>query len=99
MGAPWYIAGPTQASTLSSSLYSVPGYQDAKHDIFLALINWVENGTAPDYIIGSRFNSSVEYTANTIDKQRPICAYPKLAQYVGSGDIDDAANFECKALY
>ncbi|PYH38076.1 tannase and feruloyl esterase [Aspergillus neoniger CBS 115656] len=99
MGAPWYIAGPTQASTLSSSLYSVPGYQDAKHDIFLALINWVENGTAPDYIIGSRFNSSVEYTANTIDKQRPICAYPKLAQYVGSGDIDDAANFQCKALY
>ncbi|OOF90624.1 hypothetical protein ASPCADRAFT_10534 [Aspergillus carbonarius ITEM 5010] len=99
MNAPWYIAGPTQASTLSPSLHSVPGYQDAKHDVLLALVNWVENGVAPEYIIGSNFNSSVDFSASTIDKQRPICAYPKVAQYVGSGDINDAANFACKSLY
>ncbi|KAJ5785457.1 tannase and feruloyl esterase [Penicillium pulvis] len=39
-----YITGPTQASALSLSLYSVPGYSDVKHDILLALVNWVENG-------------------------------------------------------
>ncbi|PWY80797.1 tannase and feruloyl esterase [Aspergillus sclerotioniger CBS 115572] len=99
MNAPWYIAGPTQASSLSASLHSVPGYQDPKHDILLALIDWVENGVAPEYIIGSHFNSSVDISASTIDKQRPICAYPKMAQYVGSGDINGAANFECKTLY
>lgn len=40
----------------------------------------------------------MEVTTSTIDKQQLICAYPKLAQYVGSDDINDAANFECKAL-
>lgn len=46
MNALWYIADPMQASMLSLSLHHVLGYEDAKHDIFLALINWVENGTA-----------------------------------------------------
>ncbi|PYH97861.1 tannase and feruloyl esterase [Aspergillus ellipticus CBS 707.79] len=99
MNASWYIAGPTQASSLSSSLYSVPGYHDAKHDVLLALVDWVENGVAPQYIIGSNFNSTVDFTVNTIDKQRPICAYPKQARYTGSGDINAAANFECRSLY
>lgn len=77
MNASWYIAGPTQASALSSSLYSVPGYSDAKHDILLALVNWVENGTAPEYIIGSHLNTETL----AIDKQRPTYAYPMQAKY------------------
>lgn len=90
-----YIAGPTQDSALSLSLYSVPGYRDVKHDILLALVNWVEDGTAPEYIIGSHINTETL----AINKQRPICAYAMQAKYKGTGDIDDADNLECKLLY
>lgn len=27
---------------------------------------------------------------------RPLCAYPKVAAYNGSGSIEDAANFSCQ---
>lgn len=28
-------------------------------------------------------------------RPRPLCAYPGVAKYEGSGSIDDAANFSC----
>jgi feruloyl esterase len=28
-------------------------------------------------------------------RTRPLCAYPEVAMYKGSGSIDDAANFSC----
>ena len=30
-----------------------------------------------------------------VNKKRPVCAYPQVAIYKGSGDINDAANFSC----
>jgi feruloyl esterase len=33
----------------------------------------------------------------TVPLTRPLCAYPQLAQYRGSGDVNDAANFVCAA--
>jgi feruloyl esterase len=35
-------------------------------------------------------------TGGKVDRTRPLCAYPKVAKYAGSGSIDDAANFACK---
>jgi hypothetical protein len=35
-------------------------------------------------------------TDGVVTRTRPICAYPQMAQYVGSGSIDDAANFVCR---
>ena len=32
-----------------------------------------------------------------IYRTRPVCAYPKVSKYKGSGDINDAANFTCVA--
>jgi hypothetical protein len=57
-------------------------------NLFGALVNWVENGVAPEQILGQ---TSVAGVART----RPICLYPKTAIYSGSGSTDDAANFEC----
>ena len=54
------------------------------------LEQWVEKGKAPDQIIASHS------TDGKVDRTRPLCAYPKTAQYKGSGSIDDAANFVCK---
>lgn len=36
--------------------------------------------------------------SEAVDRTRPICAYPAVATYKGSGSIDDGANFTCKML-
>ena len=51
---------------------------------------WVEQGEAPDMIIASRQRDG------TVDRTRPLCPYPQVAVYTGSGSTDDAANFACQ---
>ena len=86
-------------------LYMVPGMQhcsggdapanfgqgggartDAQHHVGKAIEEWVENGSAPASIIASGHG-----------RTRPLCPYPQVAQYNGSGSTDDAANFHCAA--
>jgi feruloyl esterase len=55
-----------------------------------ALEQWVEKGKAPDQILASHSSNG------QVDRTRPLCPYPQVAQYKGSGSIDDAANFVCK---
>ncbi len=55
------------------------------------LDRWVEEGRAPASIIASHSSGG------KVDRTRPLCPYPQVAQYSGSGSIDDAANFVCKA--
>jgi tannase/feruloyl esterase len=59
-------------------------------DTVSALETWVEHGKAPDQIIASHS------AAGKIDRTRPLCAYPMVARYKGTGSIDDAANFACR---
>ena len=56
-----------------------------------ALENWVERGQAPARL------EAAHRTNGRVDRTRPLCAYPQVARYSGSGSIDDAANFVCKA--
>ncbi|HUQ95422.1 MAG TPA: tannase/feruloyl esterase family alpha/beta hydrolase [Bryobacteraceae bacterium] len=51
---------------------------------------WRESGTAPEQILASHV------TNNRVDMTRPLCPYPKVAVYSGTGDINDAGNFACK---
>jgi feruloyl esterase len=53
------------------------------------LSDWVEHGTAPDAIVAARV------IGGNVLRTRPLCAYPEVAPYKGSGSIDDAANFAC----
>jgi feruloyl esterase len=62
-----------------------------KFDVEGALDTWVDKGTAPDKLIASHA------TAGKVDRTRPLCAYPQVAKYKGSGSIDEAANFACMA--
>ena len=71
--------GPTAAST------------GPDRDIFAALERWIETGVAPDRLIGS--GPSPLDPGRTLE--RPLCPYPQQAQYKGSGDPNDAANFVC----
>jgi len=60
-------------------------------DMVSALEQWVEAGTAPDQILASHA------TGGRVDRTRPLCPYPQVAVYKGSGSIDEAANFACRA--
>jgi hypothetical protein len=77
-------------------LFMVPGMFHCRGgvgtDVFDAttpLVKWVESGAAPDRIAASRVVDS------KVVRTRPLCAYPQVARYQGSGSIDDAANFTC----
>ena len=53
-----------------------------------AMMRWFEQGIAPD---------SLTATGRSFPgRSRPLCAYPKHAQYNGSGDTQDARNFQCQ---
>jgi feruloyl esterase len=59
-------------------------------DMIPALEQWVEAGTAPDRIEASHA------TGGRVDRTRPLCPYPQVAVYQGSGSIDEAASFSCR---
>jgi feruloyl esterase len=58
-------------------------------DTITALEQWVEAGKAPDQIVASHA------TGGRVDRTRPLCPYPQVAVYKGSGSIDEAASFSC----
>ncbi len=68
---------------------------DPQHDMYLALEQWVEKGAAPSTVIATK--QSGEGAAAAVKMTRPLCAYPQVAKYKGSGDSNDAANFVCAA--
>jgi hypothetical protein len=55
-----------------------------------ALVDWVENGRAPETLTARR-------NADAVARTRPLCRYPLVARYIGSGSTDDAANFQCSS--
>jgi Tannase and feruloyl esterase len=58
-------------------------------DALTALEHWVEDGKAPSVIVASHF------TDGNVDRTRPLCPYPQVAKYQGTGSTDQAANFRC----
>ena len=78
-----------------SKMFLVPGMRHCgggpaldQFDMLGAMVNWVEKGNAPESVIatGKAFPG----------RSRPLCAYPKHAQYSGNGDTNDAKNFSCQ---
>lgn len=100
-----------QAAAQVLRLYMVPGMQhcfggpgpsaigqlgietsgEAKHGIMDTLQAWVENRTPPATVVATKYgeNSKVLMT-------RPVCPYPQVPTYKGSGDTNDAGNFSCR---
>jgi tannase/feruloyl esterase len=59
-------------------------------DPVAALEQWIEQKKAPDQIVAAHT------TNGTVDRTRPLCPYPQIATYKGTGSIDEAANFACR---
>jgi len=73
--------------------FGVPG-GDRLHDIDAALEAWVEQGQPPEQIVATKFKSGND-AASGVERTRPLCPYPQVAQWTRSGSTDDAANFRC----
>jgi feruloyl esterase len=69
--------------------------KDAHHSVQLAVEQWVEKGVAPSAIIATKYEE--RGATGDVKMTRPLCAYPQVAKYKGSGDSNDAANFVCDA--
>ena len=59
-------------------------------DMVTVLEEWVEQGKAPDRIMASHRTDGI------VDRTRPLCPYPQVAVYTGTGSTDDAENFVCR---
>jgi len=67
---------------------------DAHHDIDAALERWVQQGVAPDQIVATKFKNGAD-PASGVARTRPLCKYPQVARWTGSGSTDDASSFTC----
>ena len=88
--------GPRQDDWLR--LFMVPGMDHCgggpgpnQFAVVDAMESWREQGNAPSQITAYRV------TNNRVDMSRPLCPYPQVATYKGTGSTNDAANFVCKA--
>ena len=77
-------------------LFMVPGMQHCaggvgpdQYDAVSAVVDWVEQGAAPDSLIARKLSRG------TVVRSRPLCPYPQVARYRGTGNTDDAASFRC----
>jgi len=91
------ILNASASAKASARLFMAPGMNHCRggegpnvFDAMGALERWVEQGQAPDRL------DATHATGDTVDRSRPLCAYPNVARYKGSGSIDDAANFACR---
>jgi feruloyl esterase len=61
---------------------------------FEAMVAWVEQGKAPETLEAVRRDQ-----AGAVVRSRPLCQYPLVAQYKGSGSTDQASSFTCRASF
>jgi feruloyl esterase len=91
------LGGPSKTAA-SVRLFMVPGMGHCgggegpnTFDAIEALERWVEEGQPPERIVASHSTNGV------VDRTRPLCPYPQVAVYKGSGSTDDAGSFACRA--
>ncbi len=87
--------GPDQSDWLK--LYMIPGMQHCaggqgtdQFNKMAVMERWREDGKAPDQIVASHV------TNGQVAMTRPLCPYPQVAVYEGSGSTNDAGNFTCR---
>jgi feruloyl esterase len=105
----WYDPGPSAVGTIRYYDHvrgSVPGAQDSvrlflapgvyhcgggpgpdRMDLLGAIDAWVQTGKAPETLLATKAGAKIS---------RPLCPYPAMPHFKGSGDPDDAASFECR---
>ncbi len=82
----------------SYRLFLVPGMAHCgggtgpnQFNALAAVERWRELGAPPERIPAARVSN------NKVEMTRPLCPYPLVARYKGSGSVNDEANFACAA--
>ena len=82
----------------SIELFMIPGMNHCAggpgtdtFDKMKGIEQWVEQGKKPAQIVATHA------TRGQVDKSRPLCPYPQVAKYKGTGDTNEASNFMCSA--
>ncbi len=88
-------------------LFMVPGMGHCsggpacdQFDLVDALVNWVEQGIAPDAITATARGAGANAVNSEVpaswaaNRTRPLCAYPEIPKYIG-GDVEKASSFSC----
>jgi len=69
-------------------------------DALGTLDKWRQGGPAPETMIATKYDNDLfgylGFPAKPV-RTRPLCAFPKVARWIGTGSTDDAANFTCVA--
>lgn len=78
---------PATGQITDAGKVPLPQPLTGRDELFNALRNWVENGSAPDRIEISSADDSVTM---------PICVFPKLARHDGTGPLTEAASYRCE---
>jgi feruloyl esterase len=92
------VMGGAEKSSTWIRLFMMPGMGHCeggegpdRFDKMAVIEAWVEKKKAPERIVASHLTNGL------VDRARPLCPYPRVAEYKGSGSINDATNFVCKA--
>lgn len=87
-----------------AKLYLIPGMNhcgngpatDQVNTILDDIVTWVETGKAPQSITANARPENSELPSDWAkDRSRPLCPFPEVATYNGSGDIEKASSFSC----
>ncbi len=72
-------------------------------DLLGPLVTWVEQDVAPQAVparargVGNAGGVNAELPADwSANRTRPLCAYPSVAHYNGTGSVESAASFTCR---
>jgi len=81
--------GPSSFGQLGTTTAKGP-----EHGMYDALEQWVEKGAAPGAIVATKYVD--DNSAKGVRMTRPLCPYPQIAVYKGTGDSNDYTSFDCK---
>jgi feruloyl esterase len=68
-------------------------------DLLDQMDQWVESGAAPERIVATEYDPPAIFGPAAdakVIRTRPLCPWPKVARYKGSGATDDHSNFMCE---
>jgi feruloyl esterase len=89
-----HCGGGSAPNYFGQDVGTAPFAGDASRDLLTALMQWSEGGAAPNTLVATQYSDGNASTGSIV-RTRPLCAFPKVARYLGAGSTDVAENFSC----
>ncbi|MFP3757900.1 tannase/feruloyl esterase family alpha/beta hydrolase, partial [Cupriavidus sp. SIMBA_020] len=83
--------GPNVFGNLNPGFPTAP--DDPTKDILATAQQWVEKGRVPNQIIATKYAGNLP--TGKVERTMPLCPWPKVSKYNGTGDVNSADNFSC----